>query len=250
MEYRINFLLSALTAVGNLVGGVYALWLLFRKNPVIGGWEWDQALMVVGTFTMLEGVTSAWLSPNLSRIVDHVRKGTLDFILLKPVDSQFWLSLRNFSPWGIPNILLGVCIMVYSGWRLNLGFGSVAMGLAPLGLGLVILYSLWFILGSTSIWFVKIYNITEVLRNLLTAGRFPIQVYSAGYRFFFTFVVPVAFLTTFPAEVMLGRTGQDASTPWGLHAGLPVAALLAGTLLVASRLFWRLALRFYTSASS
>jgi ABC-2 type transport system permease protein len=106
---------------------------------------------------------------------------------------------------------------------------------------MVSLYSLWFMLGATSIWFVKIYNVTEVLRGLLEAGRFPLVAYPTAYRFFFTFVVPVAFLTTVPAEALLGRSEMI----WVVAAGV-----LALGLLLASGIFWRFALRFYTSASS
>jgi ABC-2 type transport system permease protein len=96
-------------------------------------------------------------------------------------------------------------------------------------------------LGATSIWFVKIYNVTEVLRGFLEAGRYPMVAYPTAYRFFFTFVVPVAFLTTIPAEAMLGRS----DVIWLLGAGV-----LAIALLLAANLFWQFALRFYTSASS
>ncbi|MEO0708703.1 MAG: ABC-2 family transporter protein, partial [Cyanobacteria bacterium J06649_5] len=113
--------------------------------------------------------------------------------------------------------------------------------LPPLALGVVSLYSIWFMLGATSIWFVKIYNVTEVLRSLLEAGRFPVEGYPAVYRVFFTFIIPVAFLTTVPAQAMLGRSEPI----WLLGS-----ALLAAALFQASRAFWRFALRFYTSASS
>jgi ABC-2 type transport system permease protein len=106
---------------------------------------------------------------------------------------------------------------------------------------MVILYSLWFILGATSIWFTKIYNITEVLKGLLAAGRFPIGAYPAAYRFFFTFVIPVVFLTTIPAETLLGRVNPL----WVVGGGC-----LAVILLLLSNRFWQFALRFYTSASS
>jgi ABC-2 type transport system permease protein len=96
-------------------------------------------------------------------------------------------------------------------------------------------------LGATSIWFVKIYNVTEVLRGFLDAGRYPIVAYPSVYRFFFTFIVPVTFLTTVPAEILLGRS------PIGWVIG---AACLGLTLLLLSNLLWRFALRFYTSASS
>jgi ABC-2 type transport system permease protein len=96
-------------------------------------------------------------------------------------------------------------------------------------------------LGATSIWFVKIYNVTEVLRGLLEAGRYPIVAFPVVYRFFFTFIVPVAFLTTVPAQTLLGRSPAG----WVMGAGM-----LALVLFVAANLFWRYALRFYTSASS
>jgi ABC-2 type transport system permease protein len=97
------------------------------------------------------------------------------------------------------------------------------------------------VLGATSIWFTKIYNITEVLRGLLEAGRYPLTAYPAAFRFFFTFIVPVLFMTTVPAQIALGR---DA---WFL---VGVSGLLAIGLLYLSNQFWRFALRFYTSASS
>ena len=96
-------------------------------------------------------------------------------------------------------------------------------------------------LGACSIWFVKIYNATEVLRGLLEAGRYPMAAYPSAFRFFFTFVVPVAFLTTVPAEAMLG----NSQLGWVLGA-----AVLALGLFAVSTWFWRFALRFYTSASS
>ncbi|MEM7761553.1 MAG: ABC-2 family transporter protein, partial [Cyanobacteria bacterium P01_A01_bin.40] len=91
------------------------------------------------------------------------------------------------------------------------------------------------------IWFVKVYNVTEVLRGLLEAGRYPMVAYPAIYRFFFTFIVPVAFLTTVPAQAMLNRS----ELIWSIGA-----AILAGILFSFSIFFWRFALRFYTSASS
>lgn len=197
--------------------------------------------MVMGVFTLLSGYTNTFLTPNLNRIVMHVEDGTLDFVLLKPIDSQFWVSLRQMSPWGVPDLLFGAGLIGYSAAQLGIAPSSLWAGALPFLCGLLTLYSLWFFLASMSIWFVKIYNATEVLRGLLDAGRFPMSAYPTAYRFFFTFVVPVAFLTTVPAEAALGRS--ESSWLFG-------AALLASLLFFACRFFWRLALRSYTSASS
>lgn len=241
LEYRVNFVLAAVSSLGNLAGSLFSLSLFYRTGYTFKDWSWEDALIVVGIFTVLQGFSSTFLAPNLNSIVGHVQEGTLDFVLLKPISSQFWLSTRTISPWGVPDLIFGGVSIAYAGGRLGLGIDNYLVSAIPLLFGLVTLYSLWFMLGATSIWFVKIYNVTEVLRGLLEAGRFPMVAYPAAYRFFFTFVVPVAFLTTVPAEAMLGRV----QVGW-----LVGAALLALGLLFASRFFWRFALRFYTSASS
>ena len=241
LEYRINFFIATLSSLGNLAGSLFGLFLFYRTGYTFSGWSWEAALVVLGIFTLLQGFSATFLASNLNRIVRHVQEGTLDFILLKPIRSQFWLSTHTLSPWGLPDLIFGSIVIGYAGKRLGVGIDEYLLGVLPLLFSLVILYSLWFMLGATSIWFVKIYNSTEVLRGLLEAGRYPIVAYPTAYRFFFTFVMPVAFLTTVPAEVLLGRS----EVSW-----LISAAILAVGLFFASTWFWRFALRFYTSASS
>ncbi|AFV76264.1 ABC-2 family transporter protein [Thermus oshimai] len=240
MEYRVNFLLGLLSSALTLLGSLFGLLLLYQGGYRPGGWRLEEALLVMAAFTLLQGLASVLLAPNLNKIVEHVQRGTLDFVLLKPIDPQFWLSLREFSPWGLGDVLLGVGLLLWAGGRLGLGFPDYALFALFWFLGGLILYSLWFMLATTGIWFVKIYNATEVLRGLLEAGRFPVGAYPALYRVFFTFVVPVAFLTTVPAEVALGRG----------EAPLLLALALALFLFLLARAFFRFALRSYTSASS
>jgi ABC-2 type transport system permease protein len=241
MEYRVNFILATFTSLGNLSGSLFGLFLFYRTGYTFEGWSWEEALVVLGVFTLLQGFSSTFLAPNLNSIVKHVQNGTLDFVLLKPISSQFWLSSHTLSPWGLPDLLFGGVLIGYAGSRLGIVMSDYLLSAVPILFGFMSLYSLWFMLGATSIWFVKIYNVTEVLRGLLEAGRYPMVAYPTAYRFFFTFVIPVAFLTTVPAEAMLGR-GQLG---WLIGAGV-----LALGLLFVARVFWNFALRFYTSASS
>ncbi len=241
LEYRLNFAIATLSSLGNLIGSLFGLFLFYRTGYTFEGWNWEEALVVLGIFTLLQGFSATFLVPNLSRIVEHVQEGTLDFVLLKPVSSQFWLSSRTISPWGFPEIVFSGILIGFAGTRLQFTAFDYLQSAMPIFFAMVSLYSIWFILGATSIWFVKIYNVTEVLRGLMEAGRFPMVAYPATYRFFFTFVIPVAFLTTVPAEAMLGRSQPI----WIVGSGI-----LAFGLLLASGIFWRFALRFYTSASS
>ena len=243
LEYQLNAVVELLSVLGNLAGSVFVLGLLAGPQRQIGGWSWEGALLVLGIYTVLDGVSSCVLQPNLSRIVNHVQNGTLDYVLLKPIDSQFWLSTRNLSPWGLPGVVAGLALMAWA--TLQQGIKVSAANLLLTGTlllaSMLILYSLWFLLASLSIWFVKIWNATEVLRYVLVAGRYPVQAYPPGLRILFTFVLPVAFLTTVPAQALLG----EASWTWSLGSLAVAAVSLLGT-----RLFWQFALRHYTSASS
>jgi ABC-2 type transport system permease protein len=241
LEYRINFIIATFTSLGSLSGSLFALSLFYQGGYTFQGWNWQEALVVLGVFTLLQGFSATFLAPNLNQIVRQVQLGTLDFVLLKPISSQFWLSTRTVSPWGLPDLIFGMAIIGYAGLQLGIATDAYFLALVPLLFGLLSLYSLWFMLGATSIWFVKIYNVTEVLRGLLEAGRFPMAAYPIAYRFFFTFIVPVAFLTTIPAEVLLARS----ELAWVAGAGF-----LAIGLMMVAHYFWRFALRFYTSASS
>ena len=243
LEYQVNMLIDLVAMGGSLAGSIFVLSVFFGQGRELGGWSWEAALVVQGIYTFLDGVSSTWLRPNLGAIVTHVREGTLDFVLLKPIDSQFWVSLRIMAPAGLPEMGLGLVLIVWAASRAGASFslGTVLVAVLMLCVGGVILYALWFVIAATSIWFVKTWNATEVLRAVLASGRFPVSAYPPTLRLVFTLVLPVAFLTTVPAEVILGR------------AAMPMLALgmfLAVIFFVGSRAFWLFALRYYTSASS
>lgn len=243
LEYQINFFVELIAMVGTLSGSVFILSLFFSQGNQLGNWTWEEALVVQGIYTLLDGVTNTWLRPNLTEIVNYVREGTLDFVLVKPIDSQFWLSLRTISPSGIPEIFLGFSLIIYACQKLgaNFNFQILFCSGIMLGVGIIILYSLWFLIASTSIWFVKTWNATEVLRAILAAGRFPVSAYPITLRFIFTLILPIAFLTTAPAEMLLNKI--DISM-------ILLGVILAFVFYKSSRLFWKFALKHYSSASS
>ncbi len=243
MEYRANFIMAVLSSGIMLVGTVMMLYLFYSTGYEMGGWHWRDALAVVGAFTFLEGMQSAFMTPNRTRVTEYVREGTLDFVLLKPVDSQFWLSVRAVSLWGIPNVLLGLAILVYVivTREVTPGPTDILLSLTTLSMAVLVLYSLGYLLSTLTIWYVKLYNITMAMQALVETGRYPIPAYKPAYQAFFTFVLPVAFMTTVPAQFLTGR----GSATW-----LIATAAVTAVLLFASIAFWRFALRYYTSASS
>ena len=243
LEYKINFFIDFLSSILGLVGSIFLLSIFFSNTDVIGGWNFKQALIIQGIYTILNGVTNTWFNPNLKEIVKYIREGTLDYVLLKPIDSQFWVSFKRISPTGLIEILLGFFVIGYCLYLNNISFsvGSFTFLVITLICSISILYSLWFLISTTTIWFVKTWNATEVLRSFLYMGRFPMDSFSFSLRIFFSTVIPITFITTIPSEVLLGL-----SPAWKIILEI----LVSMTFIIFSRRFWKFALRFYTSASS
>jgi len=243
MEYRGNFFFAAVTSLFTVAGAVFTVAVLFQGDYAPGGYAWSEAVMVIGTFTVLDGVQRSLLMPNRMRITEMVREGLLDFVLLKPMDTQLMVSTRHVSAWGLPNLVWGMGLLVYAGviHEPAVAWWQYLVGLPVIAAGLVTLYAVGFLLATMTIWFVKMDNITFAMQALVEAGRFPIGAYPGGWRLIFTFLIPVAFMTTVPAEAILGTAG-----PAWVVGSFAVAA----ALLFACRKYWSFALRHYTSASS
>lgn len=246
-EYRANFVLATLTSLLQLAGALFTLSLLFQNGSDLGGWSWPEAMMVVAVYTLLDGLQQTLFAPNRQAISTLVREGTLDFVLLKPLDSQAHLSLRKLSVWGLPDLCFGAVLIGYAGTRTTPAAGPLdyALGLLPLLCAGVIVYALGFILATTSIWLTKTDNITIAMSAVLESARFPVAAYPPAFRAALTFVIPAAFMTTVPAQAIV------RDVPIGTHAlWIATSAGVAATLLLISRRFWQRALRSYTSASS
>ena len=243
LEYKTNILIDLITAILSLIGSIFLLSIFFQNSDNIGGWDFEQALIIQGIYTLLNGVTNTWFNPNLTEIVKYIREGTLDFVLLKPIDSQFFISLKKINPSGFLEIILGLSLLIYCIKinQIDLNFSFLPLALITIICSICVLYSLWFFISTTTIWFVKTWNATEVLRSFLYIGRFPLSSFSFSLRIFFSVFIPIAFITTIPSEVFLG-----VATYWKII----LEVIISSIFLITSRKFWLFALRFYTSASS
>ncbi len=241
LEYRANFVVNLIETALRALGTFLGISILFAGSTNVGGWTFLEAAVIVGVFTLFDGLISMLLTPNLNRIAEGVRTGTMDFTLLKPIDAQFLVSFRNVNILRLPDVVLGLGIIVWALAQLGSSVVNVALGLALLLTAYAIVYGIWFMLSTSAFWFVRVENVTELFWGFYRAGQFPVTAFPGWVRTFFTFVIPIAFITTVPAQAFTGRLEGNA---------LLGAFIIAAVLLVASRLFWRFALRSYTSASS
>jgi len=243
MQYRADFVVRGLMAVLWMAVTLIPLLVVFGVRDRVAGWTFPESLVVVGWFTLLRAVLEGAVSPSLTAVVEHVRKGTLDFVLLKPADAQFLVSTAKFEPWRVVDVAGALAVFGYAFVHLGRWPSPIHVltSLAFLGLAVLVLYSIWIMVVSAAFWVVKVDNLSYLFGSLFDLGRWPISVFKGGLRFVFTFVFPIALMTTTPALALLGR----------LDARSAVAALVGGIGFAAvARWIWGRALRLYTSASS
>jgi ABC-2 type transport system permease protein len=243
MQYRTDFVVRGLIAILWMAVTLVPVLVVFGVRKTVAGWTFPESLVVVAWFTLLRAVLEGAVSPGLTAVVEHVRHGTLDFVLLKPADAQFLVSTAKIEPWHLVDVFGSLAIFGYAFAKIGRWPSALNLlaGLAFLILAIVILYSIWILVVSASFWVIKVDNLSYLFGSLFDAARWPITVFRGALRVVFTFVFPIALLTTYPAMALLGRL--DAKTAAGALAGGLVFAWLA-------RRVWRRALAMYTSASS
>lgn len=243
VQYRYDFLVDGAISLFWTFTALVPLLVVFEQRESVAGWSFGASLLVVGWFTLLQGVLEGAINPSLSTVVEHIRKGTLDFVLLKPADAQFLVSTARFLPWRVTNVLAAIVIFVFGFQRM--GRTPTTGGLAVAALlfvtAVLLLYALWILTVSAAFYVVKIDNLTYLFTSIFDAARWPSSVFPPVLKLVFTLVLPLALMTTFPAQAMLGE----------LSFKNVVLALIGAVVFSAlARAIWKRSIAKYTSASS
>jgi ABC-2 type transport system permease protein len=241
MQYRLEFFLDGVMSVFWTASALVPLLVLFGVRTSVAGWTWAEALLVVAAFTTLKGVLDGAIQPSLGNVVEHVRKGTLDFLLLKPVDAQFIVSTSRFEPWRASDLWLGLLLFAWGFHALGRTptLGGVALATTLLAAAVAILYSISILVISLAFFVVKVDNLIYLFISVYDAARWPASIFRGALAFLFTFVVPLAVMTTFPARALLGRLTM-----------LEWASAMGGAMMFSwlARRVWVGSIRHYTSA--
>jgi viologen exporter family transport system permease protein len=241
--YRANFIVRLFQSVLELATSLGGLAVVFGYTDNLGGWSPEEIVALLGVYFLVGGVIGLVIQPSMEAFIESIREGTLDFTLTKPEDAQLLVSLQTVDIWGLIDVVLGAVVLGVALLRLGqrVGIAQAAMFGGMLAAGVAIVYAFWLILATSAFWFVRVENILVIFQSMYEAGRWPISLYPGWLRYGLTFLVPVAFATTIPAEALTGRL--DTTTLLG-------ALGLAIVLLVVSRLFWLTGIRRYSGASA
>ncbi len=244
MNFKSNFLLWIVVELLWFGLQLSFIGVLYLHTKTIGSWTQWQVVLLIGASHFIQQIFQAFFLINCTNLSELVRNGKLDFLLMLPVNSRFVTSLRQVDLGAFVNALSSVGVMVYAGYRLNLSPSPVQI-LSFLGLciaGVLIHYSLMFLLASISFWTVRAQGIVWGYYNLFQIARMPDEAFRGAFRIVFTFAVPMLLVSNVPVRLLTGKLDSGA---------LPLLMLALSLVCFAlSEWGWRASLARYTSASS
>jgi len=243
VQYRANFFMQVLQSSLSLGTGLIVLNVVYSYTDNLGGWSQAELLAVYGVFVLMSGLIGSLVLPNMWAFMEDVREGRLDFTLTKPEDSQVLISVRVVAIWRLVDVLLGIVVLgvaigrmgLEASWWLAFAFA------ATLIMGMILLYCVLLLASILSFWFVRVWELMEMMQSIFQAGRWPVGIYPDWLRLGLTYLIPVAFAVTVPAEALTGRLTPE------LLAGTFVFTLVA---LFITRRLWLLGLKNYSGASA
>ena len=244
LQYRADFWFELLSIVISLGSAMLGIGIVFSQTDDLGGWSRDDLFALVGIQLLVSGFINIVIMPSMRKLMEHVRMGTLDFMLTKPADSQLLASISTVNVGAIASVMVGTGVLVTALVRLGGTIGPFdwLKFLVVLTSGIVIIYCFLLMLSTFTFWLVKLDNILVIFETMFdSAGNWPITIYPGWLRASLTFIVPVAFAITIPAQSLTGRLSNPAV--------IGTIALAVG-FVAASRIFWRFGLRYYTGASA
>jgi ABC-2 type transport system permease protein len=242
LAFRADLVFQVLMTVISLASGVAALGLVYTQTDTLGGWSLAEAIVLLGTYQIVSGILATFIEPNVTWFADQVKSGKLDEVLLKPVPSIFLVSLGSCAPLALSQVGTGIVV-------LGIGLGQLGTVPTPLGVvgwsallavGIVIAWASRVLVASLALWSPGV-ELDVVYRAMWQFGRYPVSLYRQPLRFVLTWVLPVAFVSTFPT-LALTRGVRSILIVGGLCIGLVAIMLVRG--------IWNAGLRRYTSATS
>ncbi len=242
MEFRANFLAQGGMAL--VWFGFFALiiFVIFRSTSSLAGWNLGSVLVLS---SVSYGVGALYFSfcYSLLSLPNEVRLGSLDFILLKPVDPQFWVSFRRVSFSQIGPVIASAILLPIA-LHVSHAHPCLIQWMAFLVMcvcAITIFYGFNLILMTMSIWFVRVDNLSVLSDVSWQFGRNPIDIFSKPVQMFFIYLLPLAMFATLPTKQLLFQFDPKL---------VVVGVVWAIAMATISRVFWLHALRSYSSASS
>jgi len=243
MAYRADVFMQIVSSLAFSVNHVFIILLLTVKVPSVYGWSRGELLLLAGVYNMFIGIYHAFISRNLNHIADEIYFGRLDYVLLKPIDSQLSTTIWKINYASLIRFVFGAGLSFYllHDMSVSLTVSSVVLFFLFILLGMFLLYSFWLPFISLIIFNPRLSNIIMLLYQLTNVSRYPKEMYARLPVYMVAVLLPLTLIITMPTKVLVQKFS------YSLASELVIVCLVMGLF---ARFTWKFALRHYTSASS
>lgn len=241
MEYRASFVFSIFANFMDFIFGFLQYMIFFTAAQSVAGWTSYEILALYAVFMCIFALQFIFLYPNLVAMGEMVNSGNLDLLLTKPVNAQLILSFRRISLEELGSLATSALLLVWliSNGTILLSWNSVLLFITAMVCSAALVYSLFILLMSAAVKLEKLENMAQLMWSLFSLCRYPVEIYPRWLRHLFYGLFPIAFISTVPASIILGKVSSTIVLN---------ALTFALTAIIISTFIWQKALKTYTSA--
>ncbi len=249
MQYRASFVMQS---IGQLLFGAtdfLAIWTLFDRFGALEDWRLPEVALFYGMVNVAYAITDT-TSRGFDALGHMVRSGDFDRLLLRPRSTALQLAGQELTLRRIGRLLQGLAVLFWAVHALDVAWslGRVLLTVVAILGGTCLFYGLIVLQATLSFWTIESLEIMNaVTYGGREAGMYPLTIYRTWFRRLFTFVVPLACVSYFPALAILGRDDTVLSSPVWFRWSAPLAGVL---FLVVSLQVWKFGIRHYRSTGS
>jgi len=250
LSFRGNFIITLLTRAFWFVAQLVLFEIIFSSVSSIADWSRAEYFGFMATGMLINSIVEAVFMPNCANFSELIRTGNLDFLLLKPIDTQFLVSIEKVNLAMLNQLLFAVALLLYSVWSVDrpITVFNVVSYLLLIGVGVAFFYSLMITLASTSVWLGRNQGLYDFWFYVTVFARYPQQIYAGTpladiLRIAFSYGFPILLVVTVPARTLLSMTLE----PTGIAIWAPLFTLF---FLLVSRRIFQWSIGKYRSASS
>lgn len=245
MTYRLNFFVLVFGVFLQMVISVLFVKIIFSFIDNLSGWSFNESLLVVASYMLIEGLLWATCA-YLTGISKNVATGQFDTFMVKPIDTQFLVSIWRADPEDWMRVVTALIIFVKvlsqskmsaSDLTVNFSFYIVIIICAY-----IISYGVILMVKSLSFWVIDTKALHHILDTFIKSSQYPTDIFVGKIaQIIFSTIIPLAFMATVPAKILIH----------GFNSILFFSAIfLAVFIFIISRKFFHYSIKHYSSASS
>ncbi len=243
MEFPKNFWVMILTNGVHFATQLLFVEILFSHTTSLAGWSKPSALVFLATWGIVTSILLLLCEKGFEDFGSDVHSGQFDVHLLRPIDTQFIISIRRLtlSHIGEPIFYLSILGILVAKGMISVSLVSMFGYIALLVLAIIIGYHIWIAFTSAIFWTPYIDHFNFLFTTVTSIARYPLEVYGGAARLVFLTVMPIGLMVAIPSEFLLGV---------GTWQGIVYALFMTCIIAMFTRVWWKFALRHYASASS